>query len=210
MPKYWPVDLWDECWCDGYIDFTTDSWVNLSWEEQFQYAKAYQHWYMDYSCLYNRTHEGIEMILIPPGRFWMGSPEDEEDRGDDEIRHRVLVSKPFYIGKYPVTQKQWTKVMRKNRSKFKGKNLPVEMVSCEDCQKFCKKVGGSLPTEAQWEYACRAGTTTAYNLGDEITKKQANFGIGKTSPIGNFPYPNSWNCYDMHGNVSEWCKRLLG
>lgn len=214
MPEHWPEDLWHECWKDGYTDFTTDNWVNLSWQEQFQYAKSYQEWYMHYSCLYHTVYTAerakLELQLIPPGKFWMGSPEDEKGRYNDEtMRHRVLIDKPFYMGKYPVTQGQWQKVMGSNPAHFKesGENAPVEKVSWNDCQEFCKKLGGSLPTEAQWEYACRAGTTSVYNIGDSITRDKVNFDdfFSKTTPVGSLSNANSWGCYDFHGNVWEWC-----
>ena len=91
----------------------------------------------------------------------MGSLEKERGRHSDEKRHPIIISKPFWMSKYEITQKQWQAVMGENPSEFKGEDLPVETVSWEDCQKFCKKMEMQLPTEAQWEYACRAGTTSA-------------------------------------------------
>jgi formylglycine-generating enzyme required for sulfatase activity len=155
----------------------------------------------------------------------MGSPNKEKGRGDDEVHHKVTFIKGCYMGAYAVTQEQWQAVMENNPSHFKGdKNLPIESVSWTDCQDFCTKLGMKekktyrLPTEAEWEYACRAGTTTPYHFGETISPDQANFngnftyGAGKkgvfrekTMPVRSFP-PNEWGLYDMHGNVGQWCQ----
>jgi len=117
------------------------------------------------------------------------------------------------MGKYEVTQEQWEAVMGNNRSKTKGAKLPVTDVSWEDCQEFIKKLnentkgGYRLPTEAEWEYACRAGTTTEYSFGDKITPKDGNYHdseINKPVAVGSYK-PNAFGLYDMHGNVFEWC-----
>src|SRR5262249_43140137 len=154
----------------------------------------------------------------------MGSPKGEllrEFLRGDETQHKVTLTRGFYMGVYPVTQEEWQAVMGKNPSRFKGeKNLPVEMVTWDDCQKFIKKLqakdkGGKayrLPTEAEWEYACRAGTTTPFHFGETISTEQANYdgnsvyGNGnkgafrkKTTPVGTFP-GNAWGLHDMHGN----------
>jgi formylglycine-generating enzyme required for sulfatase activity len=176
---------------------------------------------------------GIELVWINPGTFTMGSPESESDRQNDEIQHRVTLTKGFWLGKYEVTQGQWQAVMGNNPSNFKdaGSNAPVEQVSWYDAMEFCAKltvrelrVGRlpagyefSLPTEAQWEYACRAGTTTAFCYGNDLDSSMANldgnhpYGNGRegqyrqtTVAVGSFP-PNAWGLYDMHGNVLEWC-----
>ena len=156
----------------------------------------------------------LEMVLIPAGKFVMGSPKKEKDRSDDETQHEVTLTKPFYMGKYEVTQEQWESVMGKNPSDTKGAKLPVTDVSWNDCQEFIKKLnkktdgGYRLPTESEWEYACRAGTTTAYSFGDKITPKDANYKdskIGKPIEVGSYE-PNAFGLYDMHGNVFEWCE----
>ena len=130
----------------------------------------------------------LEMVLIPAGKFKMGSLETEKNRGEEETQHDVTITKPFYIGKYEVTQEQWQIVMGHNPSELKGVKLPLTNVSWGMCHDFIKtlneKTNGSyrLPTEAEWEYACRAETTTVYSFGNEITPKDANFGgsnIGK-------------------------------
>ena len=156
----------------------------------------------------------LEMVLVPAGKFKMGSPESEKGRSKAETLHEVTLTNPFYMGKYEVTQEQWEAVMGKNPSIRKGAKLPVTNVSWEDCQDFIKKLnaktngGYRLPTEAEWEYACRAGSTTAYSFGDKITPKDANYEdskIGKPVVTGSYK-PNAFGLYDMHGNVYEWCE----
>jgi formylglycine-generating enzyme required for sulfatase activity len=153
----------------------------------------------------------LDMVLIPAGNFMMGSPESEKGRADHETQHAVTLTKPFYMGKYEVTQEQWESVMGNNPSNTKGEKLPVTNVSWDDCQNFIKKLNEKnkgkyrLPTEAEWEYACRAGTTTAYSFGDSITKSDANYGGSDTKAVGSYK-PNAFGLYDMHGNVYEWCE----
>jgi formylglycine-generating enzyme required for sulfatase activity len=167
----------------------------------------------------------LELVLIPAGEFLMGSPESEPSRYDDEgPQHLVQIARPFYLGKYQVTQAQWRAVMGDNPSYFRGDNLPVENVSWEDCRRFCDTVGQRtgrqvrFPSEAEWECACRAGTSTPSFFGETISTDQANYngtrpyGEGltgedrqKTTPVGMFP-PNAFGLYDMHGNVWEWCE----
>ncbi len=153
----------------------------------------------------------LEMIAIPGGEFMMGSPEGE-GRDNEKPQHEVTVQ-AFYMSKYPITQAQYQGVMGKNPSNFKGDERPVEKVTWFDAVKFCQKLSEKkgkeyrLPTEAEWEYACRAETTTPYHFGDTITDKLANFGknIGETNSVGQFT-PNSFGLYYMHGNVWEWCE----
>ena len=168
----------------------------------------------------------LTMIWVEPGTFTMGSPETWEWSRKWEIQHQVTLTKGFYLGKYEVTQAQWERVMGSNPSRFKGTDRPVELVSWNDAVEFCKKLtemekqagrvpegmAYQLPTEAQWEYACRAGTTTEYSWGDTIVKTNANYaggaGVGmrleETEPVGKYP-ANAWGFHDMHGNVYEWC-----
>jgi len=170
---------------------------------------------------------GMKFTWIPPGSFMMGSPKEEKERLPDESQHKVTLTKGFYMGVYTVTQEQWQAVMGNNPSHFKGeKNLPVEQVSWNDCQEFIKKLREKdkdkkayrLPTEAEWEYSCRAGTTTPFHFGETISTDQANYygeavyGNGKvgvyrkkTTPVGTFP-ANAWGLHDMHGNLWQWCQ----
>jgi len=179
----------------------------------------------------------LEMIWVRPGTFLMGSPASEpgrEYKGRDETQHKVTLTKGYWLGKYEVTQGQWKQVIGNNPSKFKGDNLPVEQVSWHDVKNFCGKLNESkhvklaigyqynLPTEAQWEYACRAGTTTATAFGNSLSSHQANFkgsepyggaskgpDLGRTVAVGNYR-PNAWGFYDMHGNVWELCHDRFG
>jgi formylglycine-generating enzyme required for sulfatase activity len=173
---------------------------------------------------------GMKLALIPAGKFTMGSPAAELERDPEELQHEVTISKPFYLGVYEVTQRQWEKVVGKNQSNFKqvDSDYPVEQVRWTDAVDFCnrlsnfadeKKAGRvyRLPTEAEWEYACRAGTTTPFHFGAGLSSKLANFdgrfpfggadkdaNLTKPAKVGSYA-PNAWGLYDMHGNVAEWC-----
>ena len=181
----------------------------------------------------------LDMLWCKPGTFLMGSqffPVGEKDRRDNETQHEVTLTKGFYLGKYEVTQEQWEKVMGSKPSQFKEATRPVEKVSWDDAIKFCEKLTQmektagrlpegwvyTLPTEAQWVYACRAGTTTATAFGDSLSSKQANFNgdypyggaskgpnLGRTTDVGSYP-ANAWGFHDMHGNVYEWCSDWYG
>ena len=175
------------------------------------------------------TH--IKMVRIKPGTFVMGSPESEPEHQFDEVQHTVTITKAFYLSRTPITQAQWQAVMGTNPSGFKGDDLPVERVSWDDAVAFCEKLSARehkkyrLPTEAEWEYACRAGTTTEYYTGNGtaaldkagwyrgnsayIPVQSMFFGTSTTTGPGTHPVaqkaPNAWGLYDMHGNVWQWC-----
>lgn len=164
----------------------------------------------------------LTLMLIPGGYFMMGAPKGEpESRDNERPQHRVSVP-PFLMGRYPVTQAQWRVVAGYDRedrdlkpkpSHFKGDDLPVEQVSWHDATEFCKRLLAKtqknyhLPSEAQWEYTCRAETTTAYHFGNQLTPELANYesSIGRTTVVGTYP-ANHWGLHDMHGNVWEWCQ----
>ncbi|WP_392530119.1 SUMF1/EgtB/PvdO family nonheme iron enzyme [Nostoc sp. C117] len=174
----------------------------------------------------------LEMVSIPGGTFMMGSPPDEAQRYDDESPQHEVTVPSFFMGKYPVTQAQWRAVaalkqvnreLKPDPSNFKGDDLPVEQISWDEAVEFCDRLSKQtqrnyrLPSEAEWEYACRAGTTTPFHFGETITSDLASYNAevtygdeakgksaNQTTPVGTF-VPNSFGLYDMHGNVWEWC-----
>ncbi|MHA1748001.1 MAG: formylglycine-generating enzyme family protein [Promethearchaeota archaeon] len=205
-------------------DFSSKFWLSLEPDVQGKYASDFQKWYKERCGLkhpeikYKGKKLPIEMELIPPGVYWQGSPEDEPDRDEDENRRMVLISKSFWCDKYAVTQELWKLVEGTDPSHFKGARRPVERVSWNDCEAFNKKIDVNFLTEAQWEYACRAGTTSPFSFGHNITTDQVNYdgnypynggekGIyrAETVEVGSLP-GNPWGLYEMHGNVWEWCQ----
>jgi formylglycine-generating enzyme required for sulfatase activity len=176
---------------------------------------------------------GLDLVLIPGGSFTMGSPPDEPERSSSEDPQHQVTVPTFLMGQYPVTQAQWRVVagwkavqrqLKPNPARFKGDQNPVEQVSWADAVEFCARLSQktgrlySLPSEAEWEYACRAGTTTPFHFGETIDIELANYDgnyvygkgkkgvyLEKTTPVGSFP-ANEWGLHDLHGNVWEWCE----
>jgi len=174
---------------------------------------------------------GVTFVLIPAGSFIMGSPLSEQNRFNDETKHRVTLTKPFYMQTTQVTQGQWKAVMESDPPSYSncGDSFPVEKISWDNCQEFIGKLNQlegtdkyRLPTEAEWEYACRAGTTTPFNTGNCLSTNEANYNGNyplkgcskgqyrhKTVSAASLP-PNAWGLYEMHGNVWEWCSDWYG
>lgn len=174
---------------------------------------------------------GMEFLYVHPGSFRMGSGPEVIGRQEDETPHQVELTRGFYLGRYEVTHEEWIEVMGSNPSQFPdcGPRCPIETVSYVAIREFIgrleKRSAGSrfrLPTEAEWEYACRAGTETPFSTGENLTDQQANFDArypydgfpkgrypNKPTPVGSYP-PNPWGFYDMHGNLWEWCEDWYG
>jgi len=156
----------------------------------------------------------IEWAEIPAGTFMMGSPANEPDRRQTETQHQVSLS-AFYMSKYAITFEQYDAfcsemgLYKIQDNGWGREKRPAINVSWEDANSFASWIGARLPTEAEWEYACRAGTTTPYFTGTTINKEQANFDGEKTLPVG-LLNPNAWGLYDMHGNIWEWCNDWYG
>lgn len=153
----------------------------------------------------------MAFVLVPAGSFQMGSPESEKDREAQERLHAVTIAKPFYLGIHEVTQAEWTAVMGTNPSRFAGcARCPVERVTFHDVERFLARLnersrwpGFRLPTEAEWEYACRAGGSAAYGADATIDRSRANVNGMQTRAVGSYA-PNAWGLFDMSGNVWEW------
>jgi formylglycine-generating enzyme required for sulfatase activity len=180
---------------------------------------------------------GLRLVLLPAGKFLMGSPAGE-GAPEERPRRAVTLSRPFYLGAFPVTQREYAAVMGVNpcdlaEANRGGPDHPVEYVSWDEAVEFCRRLSAlpaerragrvyRLPTEVEWEYACRAGTTTTFACGPALSSYQANFDgrcphgeaprgpyRERTSPVGSYP-PNAWGLYDLHGNVYEWCADWFG
>jgi formylglycine-generating enzyme len=176
-------------------------------------------------------YRGVRQCLrwIARGEFMMGSPDSEAERWDDEIQHRVILTQGYWLADTVCTQALWQAVMVDNPSGFTGEDRPVENVSWDEAQRFIARLnelapdgGFRLPTEAEWEYACRAGTTTAFWFGDQVSPEQVNYngdypyaggqtGLNRRETVAVKALPcNGWGLYQMHGNVWEWCQDWYG
>jgi len=194
-------------------------WATAWGEDRYGYWQAFE-------------VRGVSQVMrwIVPGTFLMGSPEDELERDGDETQHQVTLSKGYWLADTACTQALWVAVMGENSSHFDDDlQNPVEMVSWDDCQTFIEKLNKQvegltlrLPSEAEWEYACRAGTETVFSFGDSLSTAQANFNRdfpyadgtkeeskNRTMPVYSYD-PNDWGLWQMHGNVWEWCQDWLG
>jgi formylglycine-generating enzyme required for sulfatase activity len=223
------VSFFKAAWCDQ----------NLASQKEPKTAEVYSNWPFDAKEASRRQAETavalgvpkgvsldlgknvmLKLVLVPAGRFVMGSPATEKNRQDNEVQHEVTITKPFYVGVYKVTQAQYQRILGKNPSTYIGANYPVAATSWEDATEFCEKVSEKthrkvgLPTEAQWEYMCRAGTATAYSFGDDAAKigdycwGVFNWG-GRMHPVGQ-KKPNAFGVYDVHGLMWEWARGFYG
>ncbi len=260
-----PEDIWAECSYEHegsrILDMSTSTWLELaekegkqgSYAQQYQigYARASQEGLVPYKGLeleivIVQGRANIPLILIPPGRFLMGSPKNEKGRYGDETQHLVVIAKPYYMGKTPITQEQWEAVVsavpeeawKKIFSKHKwpyngmppkpsrfsssGVSAPVEQVSWYQCAAFCEKLGETLPlgcalpTEAEWEFACRGGSTKRWCFGDDESRLSEYAWYEKNSENHTHPVAaegkksNVFGLYDMHGNIWEWVNDWYG
>jgi len=199
-----------------------DTWATAWGEDHYGYWQAFE---------VNGVSQVMRWIL--PGSFSMGSPKNELERLDNETQHQVTLSRGYWLADTACTQALWLAVTRENPSEFKDDpQNPVETISWDDCQTFIEKLNEQvegltlhLPSEAEWEYACRAGTETVFSFGDSLSSEQANFdghypsnfygdaGKGKykeRTVVVHSYQPNTWGLWQMHGNVWEWCQDRLG
>jgi formylglycine-generating enzyme required for sulfatase activity len=244
-PQTWPEGLWRACWQNNeWFDFTAARWMQLSYAEKVKYSKAYQLWYarqngLPWRASISKGRLALEMVLIPPGRFWMGSAASESEREEDERRYKVLLQAPFWLQKTELTQNFWYTVtgekpwLSKKNAEDQS-DLPAVHISWDEVRhKLLPNLGKifALPTEAQWEYACRAGLYEPFywrtddigqyaNALDMTAYESGRFSKNLAYLPGRDPYetlapvaqfrPNPWGLHDMIGNVWEWCQDWYG
>lgn len=218
IPQNWPESLWNTCWKENYVDFTEEQWIKLLPEMQENFSKSYQEWYVkekNYAYIEKIFKiNGIPLVMsfIPPGKYLQGFSKEEPFYNYDDQKV-ILIKKPFWCGKFEITQKQWETIMGYNPSYFfYDENLPVEKVTWNEVKKFCELTNSQLLEENEWEYACKAGVNYQYlgNYAEKLEKFcwfESN-SSDKTHPVGQKD-PNSWGLYDMQGNVWEWCKDIF-
>jgi len=194
---------WDEA---DFFDWQQNTFGNLDWADDvgIDVYGVYAHFSV------GKVKQRLRWIW--PGTFMMGSPEREQERLNNETQHEVTLSEGFWLAETACHQALWQTVVGENPSRFKGEQRPVEMVSWEDCQRFIQAINEKrpglnlrLPTEAEWEYACRAGTTTPFSFGENVTPEQVNYNGKQTVVVKSMPC-NGWGLFEMHGNVYEWCQ----
>ncbi len=231
MRRQWPAeDLQLAPWLGGLAVSPGNDWQQHPPDPFPPYFAS--SWGHDvYGLWYVFSVNGVEQCMrwIPPGVFLRGSPESEPDREDDERQHSVMLSCGFWLADTACTQALWNAVTAERSSEFQGEQLPVENISWLDAAEFCELLnqsfpgfGACLPSEAQWEYACRAGTTTAFWWGDAQSVVHAKYdgdrsyaherqgqSAENTVEVTRF-VPNPWGLYQMHGNVNEWCRDWYG
>ncbi len=225
-PPRWPSSLWQKCSDPkGWVDFTSSAWTKQESTQQRTYASLYQKWYAQirgksWQKSFSLAGLPYSMALIPPGRFWMGSPKTEKFRRENETRHPVVLSEGFWLGQCEVTQKQWLRVSQRKswrRVKIPNQdNFPACYIVWDEIEKsFFPHLPKyfRLPTEAQWEYACRAGSLGPYPWGKNmepillhaVVFREPQGGLAALAPVGSL-LPNVFGVYDMFGNVWEWCQ----
>ena len=217
-----PFNIIRDLYSGDYLDMSTEAWGWLPVELQIKYATAYQVWFAHYSG--HPSIEGmfefvpeveVQMMLIPPGKFRMGSPEDEPNRDPDEEQKLVHIEKPFWCKKFEVTQAEWIRVMGTNPFPRDCESpwRPATNVNWVECQEFCEMTGVNLLSDEQWEYACRAGTTTVYNFGNDGEHIQkyafAEQSYHSCPEMVDQSKKNAWGLFDMHGNVWEWTSGIF-
>ena len=205
-----PFSIIPQLYKTDFVDMSTDNWRSLPVELQMELSRGYQQWYAHHMGLIEPEKtftDGVEikMRLIPPMKYWMGAPEAEVGTIPNEKQKLKLIQKPFWMGTYTITQAQWSLIMPQNLSRFEAPENPITNFEMVEVQEFCRKTNTKLPKEAEWELACRAGTTTIFSFGsdsDELNHYAIfarDIDAGPTS-VGK-KNPNAFGLYDMHGNI---------